>query len=218
VRLLRALAYARGVREADAALGELLAGVRARVEGPVLVAVAADHGEALDEHLAERGYAWDHGEYLDPEQIRIPLVLAGAGIQAGRSSSPASIRDLYGTFLAAAGVEDAQAATEGRRDLRRPSTAARVVAAERRGLEDASIGSPDARTSASVRAHAAAATDGRSFVVVGEDGSPTLSSDGPEPALVEAALSLARTQRPGRAAPPLDPATRDALRSLGYAP
>ena len=45
--------------------------------------VVSDHGEALDEHLDTRGYAFDQGEFLDDEQIRIPLVIAGPDVRGG---------------------------------------------------------------------------------------------------------------------------------------
>ena len=36
------------------------------------VLVVADHGESLDESLEARGYAYDHGEFLEEPEIRIP--------------------------------------------------------------------------------------------------------------------------------------------------
>jgi arylsulfatase A-like enzyme len=99
--------YAKGVRDADAALGELLAGVRTHAPDP-LIAVVADHGESLDEWLTGRGYAYDHGEFLEEGEIRIPLVIAGPGVTPGRSSAIASIRD--STHAAeAAGIGDPEA-------------------------------------------------------------------------------------------------------------
>jgi arylsulfatase A-like enzyme len=198
--------YARGVVSMDAALGRLVAGAREILERPPLVAVVADHGEHLAEHLTERGYAYDHGEFLDREGVAIPLVLAGPGVAPGRSPAPASIRDLYTTLLAAAGIEDAQASQEGRRDLRVPSDAPRVVRIERRHFRS--------RVPQMVGAHAAAATDGVALAIVGEDGRATQGGD--HPVLLEAARSLVQ---PASAAGPLrvDPETRRALRELGYA-
>jgi arylsulfatase A-like enzyme len=208
-------AYAAGVRDADAALGELLAGVAKRLPSPPLIAVAADHGEALAERLEARGYAFDHGEFLDVEQTRVPLVLAGPGVTPGRSPGAVSLRDLYGTLLAAAGAID-EAEGAGWRDLREPSQGERIVTVERRGFDAV----PD-RHAAALRAQAAAAADGRTFVLVGEDGEPTPNGgEDPPAALVEAARSAAvrAGARAGRSGAPIDPATREALEALGYAP
>ncbi len=81
----------------DTAFLSPLAGVRAHVPDP-LILVVADHGESLDESLEARGYAYDHGEFLEAQEIQIPLVIAGPGVTPGRSSAVASIRDLYTTL------------------------------------------------------------------------------------------------------------------------
>ncbi len=199
--------YARGVRSADAALGRLVAEVRAQLETPPFVAVVADHGETLADHLGERGYAYDHGEFLDPESVSVPLVLVGPGVEPGRSPGAASIRDLYTTLLAVAGIRDAEARAAGRRDLRRPSAARRVVGIERRrfggGVRDA------------VRSHGAAASDGEGLVIVAEDGSATAAPDAAPAGMLEAARR--RLDRTAAPAEPIDPATRQALHDLGYA-
>ena len=211
-------AYTRGVREADAALGDVVAGVRARIAGPLLIAVAADHGEALDEWLDSRHYAFDHGEFLDVDQIHIPLVLAGTGVAPGRSTGAVSISDLYGTLLAAAGVAEVQATGDASRDLRLASQAPRIVVAERRAYDGREV-AVDAGAAAALRTHSVAAMDGRAVVVLAEDGSVSLGDAGTE-SLAEAARA-ARAELPPRrsgASADVDPVTRDALRSLGYAP
>jgi arylsulfatase A-like enzyme len=201
--------YSVGVGDADEALGLLLAGVRARLTSPPLVIVTADHGEALDEHLDERGYAFDHGEFLDPEQIRIPLLLAGPGVEAGLSPGAVSLRDLYGTLLRAAGVEGEEP-TGDERDLRKRREARRVVVIERREL------APGEADPASVHEHAVAASDGSSLVVLGEDGRPSLVREAVAPEVLAAARAALAAVGGSTAAPPVDPATREALRSLGY--
>ncbi len=202
--------YARGVEAADAALGRLVAGVRERLSQPPLVVVTADHGESLDEHLGERGFAWDHGKFLDLEAVAIPLVLAGPGVVPGRSPGAASIRDLYTTLLAAAGVPDAEAAAAGRRDLRAPSDAPRVVRIERRRFAS--------EVPESVRRHAAAASDGVRLAIVAEDGSASEGGGDPqaEP-LFDAARGSLEPLGTGAEPLALDPETRQALRELGYA-
>jgi arylsulfatase A-like enzyme len=203
-------AYQRGVRDADDALGAIVAGVRARIQGPLLIAAVADHGEALDEWLDTRHYGFDHGEFLDPDQIRIPLVLAGPGVAPGRSGGAVSISDPYGTLLAAAGVGvDAPL-----RDLRLASADERVVLTERRA-GDAAEAAAEPRTAAALRAHSVAATDGRGFAVIAADGSST--DVAPEALLEAGRAALAELPQQGAvAAPEVDAATREALRSLGY--
>jgi choline-sulfatase len=207
-----AAAYAKGVREADAALGALVAGVREQLEAPPLVVVVADHGESLDERLADQGYAYDHGEFLDREQVRVPMLLAGPGVTSGRSPGAVSIRDLYATLLAAAGVAD----DAPERDLRVPSDARRIVTVERHELAG---GPGDERSAAAVRAQAAAASDGSVLVRVGEDGTPASEASGAPSELVDAARAAASAaaRRAGRPGPVVDAATKEALRALGYA-
>jgi len=210
--------YAKGVRSADAALGELLAGVRKHASDP-LILVVADHGESLDEWLAERGYAYDHGEFLEEAEIRIPLVIAGPGVAQGRSSAVASIRDLYTTLLEAAGVGDPEADSQGRRDLRRGGAESRFVAVERRRLFKAELRRMGASRSEFLRLHALAVTDGSDTVtldVAGQVSSPT----GSPPEILEAARrkwsqidAASRTAASHR----VDASTREALRALGYA-
>jgi len=200
--------YARGVQSADAALGRMLDGMRERLGAPLFVLVAADHGESFAEHLEERGFAYDHGKYLDPEEIEIALVVAGPGIAPGRSSGAASLRDVYTTILEASGVGDPDAGSEGRRDLRLRDDARRVVRIERRAFLAAV---PD-----SVKAHAAAAADGTRLVIIAEDGS---SPDAADPGAADL-LAAARSGLDPRASPAAPAAisgeTREALRDLGY--
>ncbi len=61
-----------------------------------LVAVVADHGESLGEH----DYYFDHGLYLYDATLRVPMVLAGPGVPAGRRV-PCQVRgmDLAPTVL-----------------------------------------------------------------------------------------------------------------------
>ena len=202
--------YARGVRDADAALGRLLDGLAERIEPPPLVVVAGDHGEALAELLETRGYAYDHGEFLDPEVVCVPLVVAGPGVTPGRSSGAVSLRDVYPTLLGAAGLLPAESGDEERRDLRTASAGRRIVAVERRRV------SPAVR--AAVRAHGAAAFDGTGGVIVGEQSIPP--SEGADPAEIELfQAALRRYQAAARSTgrPAVDPALADALRNLGYA-
>ena len=210
--------YAKGVRAADAALGELLAGVRAHDSDP-LILVVADHGESLDEWLAARGYAYEHGEFLEEEEIRIPLVIAGPGVTPGRSSAVASIRDLYTTLLEAAGVGDPEAGSEGRRDLRRATSESRLVAVERRLLFAGEVQRVGAARSEALRLHALAVTDGSSTVRLDVAGQVSSSSPSPPELLEAAQRRWSQIDAASRTAPShrIDASTRDALRALGYA-
>ena len=200
-RAAMAARYARGVRAADDALGALLAGLRAQLESPLIV-VASDHGESLDEHLAQRGWGYDHGEFLDPESVRIVLIVSGAGVARGRSLGTASIADVHATLL-----EGAELASQpGARDLRHASRATRRVAIERRAFRET--------PAPAVRAHAAAAAEGEQLVVVGHDGARTAG-----PPASTTLLEVARRARGSESATPapLDDATRARLERLGYA-
>lgn len=216
-RRQRAALYARGVQSADAALGALLAGVRERLERP-LVVVVSDHGEALDERLDTLGYAYDHGEFLDEAEVRIALILAGPGVVPGRSRAAVSIRDLYTTLLEAGGVGDAAAAAEGRRDLRERSDERRLVTVEGRRLlpgEEESFGPAAVEAIGRQRV---LVSDGAERVTLGARGEPS-SPPASDAALADAARRrLARLRaEPAHASPPLDPETEQALRRLGYA-
>ncbi len=73
-------AYDREIRYADRHLGRLLAALDLAT---TYVAVHADHGESL----GENAYWFRHGTLLHDSALRIPMVVAGPGIGAGRRSS-----------------------------------------------------------------------------------------------------------------------------------
>jgi arylsulfatase A-like enzyme len=201
--------YARGVRDADAALGKFLDGLAGRIEPAPLIVVAGDHGEALGEVIDTRGYAYDHGEFLDPEVVCVPLVVAGPGVAPGRSSGAVSLRDIYATLLGVAGLADAGSDGEQRRDLRTASAGRRIVAVERRRV------GPRAR--AMVRTHGAAAFDGAGGVIVGAESiPPSERADPGEIELFQAALRRYQASARDVGTPAVDPALAEALRSLGY--
>lgn len=197
--------YRQGVRELDGAVRNVVSGFRHRLDPRPLVVLVGDHGESLDEHLFDRRYAYDHGEFLDGETVAIPLIVVGPGTRPGRSRGAVSIRDLYTTLLAAGGIQDPQ--PDGRRDLREASSERRIVAVERRSF--------GAQPPPLVRSHAAAASDGDSLVIVDEAGEVTQGDDAGD----LAAVARLRAQQTSTAIPskPLDAPTRDALRALGYA-
>ena len=86
----------------DAEVGHVLEALeRSAVRDQTLVLLTSDHGESLGEH----DYFFDHGENLFDPSLRIPLVLAGPGIERGRRSSElASTLDIVPTLLDAVKV------------------------------------------------------------------------------------------------------------------
>jgi tetratricopeptide (TPR) repeat protein len=108
----------------DACLGEMLAAL----PSDALVAAAGDHGEMLGEH----GEA-EHGILLYQGALRVPLVLAGPGVPAGREARTVSLLDLFPTLLASQGL----GVPPGRpgRDLRAPGAPAAVLASSLYGRE-----------------------------------------------------------------------------------
>jgi arylsulfatase A-like enzyme len=81
--VLHAIAHYDGeVAYADAAIGDLLAGIAALGQTErTLVVITADHGESLGEH----DYFFEHGAYLYEPVVRVPLILAAPGrLPAGR--------------------------------------------------------------------------------------------------------------------------------------
>jgi arylsulfatase A-like enzyme len=92
----------------DAEIGRLLGGVRERWgdEG-LLVIATADHGESLGEHGE-----LTHGYSLYDATQRVPLLVSGPGISAGRTlEEPVSLADVAPTILAIAGAAPLQGAT-----------------------------------------------------------------------------------------------------------
>lgn len=90
-------AYRGEVRYTDAELGRLVDSLRAdgRLERIALV-VTSDHGEAFGEH----GHL-GHGSTLYEELVRVPLLLRGPGLPAGRRlPGPVQLEDLTPTLLA----------------------------------------------------------------------------------------------------------------------
>ena len=94
--------YLGEVAACDAALGKLLAALRAEgLDDSTLVVVVADHGEAFGEHGE-----LSHGPFVWNTTLRVPLVLRlPEGRRAGeRVGSVASVVDVYPTALAAMGI------------------------------------------------------------------------------------------------------------------
>lgn len=96
---LRDQMYDRTLTASDKALAELVGAFAQRApEAAPIVIVTADHGEALGDH----GQPF-HSSDLYNSQIRVPLVVAGPGIQAGRVAETVSLTGLAPTLVELAG-------------------------------------------------------------------------------------------------------------------
>jgi Flp pilus assembly protein TadD len=77
----------------------VVAAAEARAPGRLVVAATADHGEALGDHGE-----LTHGFFVYESTLRVPLVLAGAGVPASRRPAPARAVDVMPTLLARVAV------------------------------------------------------------------------------------------------------------------
>jgi arylsulfatase A-like enzyme len=82
--------YDEAIRYVDAEIGRLVAAAAGR---NVLWVITADHGE----ELGERG-SWGHAHTLYAEQLRVPLVVSGAGVRAQEVAEPVGLQDLAPTI------------------------------------------------------------------------------------------------------------------------
>ena len=91
--------YQGEVAAMDHELGRLLAAFEAgRGAGGGRIIVAADHGEGRGDHGEML-----HGNLLYQGVMRVPLVVAGAGIRPGTRADPVSLRQVHATLLGWAG-------------------------------------------------------------------------------------------------------------------
>lgn len=98
--------YLGEVGYADAQLGRLLAALRTRgLLDRAVVAVTADHGEALSEPVR---HAWSHGFDVSADTTRVPLVLWANGVPLGGPGAvrrQAGLRQLAGTLEQLLGLQ-----------------------------------------------------------------------------------------------------------------
>jgi arylsulfatase A-like enzyme/HEAT repeat protein len=86
--------YDSEIASADETLGRAVELMRARDPNAVVI-VTADHGEEFGDHGGRY-----HGTTLYEEQVRVPLIVAGPGLRAGRRvTSPVQTVDLLPTVL-----------------------------------------------------------------------------------------------------------------------
>jgi len=92
--------YLAGTADLDRGFGEFLDDLEQRGgKDNTVVIFASDHGEGLGEH----GQLFHTGKVFE-EQIRIPLILSGKGIETGSTDHAASLVDLAPTIARLAGV------------------------------------------------------------------------------------------------------------------
>lgn len=93
------LLYKEEVAYTDAQIGRLLEAVE-RKGRPTLIVFVGDHGEAFGEHLNV-----EHRRTLHEEEIRVPFILAGPGVPAGRQlAQTPELVDATRTLLDLAGL------------------------------------------------------------------------------------------------------------------
>ena len=110
--------YDEEIAYTDQHVGRLLDGYGAGAElDDAFVVLTADHGESMMEH----GLWYTHGYHVWNEILRVPLLIRGPGVEAGRRTGLASGLDVAPTLLAAAGVAGPEPLDELGRgfDLRR---------------------------------------------------------------------------------------------------
>jgi choline-sulfatase len=90
--------YDAGIRQMDGELSRLFAALG--TAQPTLLVVTSDHGEEFFEHGGVL-----HGRTQFQEVVRVPLLVRGPGLPAGRRvADPASLLDVMPTILAVAGA------------------------------------------------------------------------------------------------------------------
>jgi len=93
--------YKGEIEYVDACLGELLHELHASgSDDETLVVLSSDHGESLWDHMG-----WGHAYDLYDEQIRVPLLFSGPGIEPGRFASPVSAIDVLPTLAEFMGMK-----------------------------------------------------------------------------------------------------------------
>ena len=102
-------AYYGSVSYIDEKVGELLTALDgAGLRDNTVIMFTSDHGEML----GERGL-WLKKNFYEPA-MRVPMIVSGAGVTAGRSTTPVSLLDILPTCLGVAGVSSQ---THGGEDL-----------------------------------------------------------------------------------------------------
>ena len=100
-RLFIVGAYDEEVAFLDHWIGRFFEGLEEReILEDALILLTSDHGEEFFDHGG-----FEHGHSLYDEVVRIPLVIWGPDVVAGRISEPVSLVDLAPTILGSVGLE-----------------------------------------------------------------------------------------------------------------
>ncbi|HET9314981.1 MAG TPA: tetratricopeptide repeat protein, partial [Vicinamibacteria bacterium] len=194
---------------ADASLASVLAAARERARDRLVVLVTADHGEGLGEHGE-----LTHGFFVYGATLRVPLILAGAGVPRGeRRPGPARSADILPTLLARAGIA-APPGLPGADLLQGPRP--REGYAETLYPQTLGWAPLHAFRSGSLRLIEAPRPE---LYDLADDPGETrnrLAQQPQDAARLRAALSAVRAGEREAAAAPADAATAERLRALGY--
>ncbi len=87
------------IAAADACLGRVVAAAEARARGRLVVVATGDHGEALGDHGE-----LTHGFFVYQSTLRVPLIIAGAGVPVAHRTGLARTVDVLPTILARVAV------------------------------------------------------------------------------------------------------------------
>jgi arylsulfatase A-like enzyme len=226
------------LRQVDTLVRRMLADLERNAAGrEQLVLIVSDHGENLGDH-GHSSHMFDLGEPL----TRVLLLARGPGFEPGAVDDRlAQLTDVYPTLLAAAGVEVSPGPGQDLRDDPDPDRLLLArVAFPRRWLANFTPGIVESGVLAAHERALWAAWDGRYKLVVGSDGSESLYDLEADPqelrplapealpravlerlrARVAASLAIDDGLSSGAdsdaGAGEMDPATLEALRSLGY--
>ena len=144
--------YDSEIRETDAEIGRLLAGIEAHGQtASTLVVLSADHGESLTEH----GEYLQHGWFLYDTTLRVPLIFAWPGVLPAGTAIAEEVRsvDLVPTLEEIVGIAPSERRRLPRRhELRRASRRAagrRTCARRSRSAPARTTSSPFARQAGS---------------------------------------------------------------------
>ncbi len=92
--------YDAEIAYADEQIGRFVAGLRERTARPTYFVVVADHGEEFNDHGGIQ-----HGRTLFDELLRVPFIVVGPGLDAGRVvRDPVSLVSLWPTLAELVGV------------------------------------------------------------------------------------------------------------------
>jgi hypothetical protein len=90
--------YEKALFATDRAIGQFYHKLQQVTDRPILLIVLSDHGEALGEH----GHQTHHTSIYD-EQVRVPLIIHGPGVETGRVPEPVNLTWLYQSLIPLAG-------------------------------------------------------------------------------------------------------------------